>query len=179
MGRQPKEARSADDSPARAVQERVEPRSVLADARAHRREPVRIAKRANPDRDRRPADRPRPQRRPQGRDDVRRSEREAETKPGEPVSLAERAQDDRAARRQRHREALFAVEIGEGFVDDEQSPAPRQALMQREQLAAGNEPPVRVVGVDHDGDVEAVHVLESLGFDHPPAAAAKAAAKPP
>ena len=70
------------------------------------------------------------------RDDVRRSEREAETKPGEPVSLAERAQDDRAARRQRRREALFAIEIGEGFVDDEQSPAPRQALMQREQVAA-------------------------------------------
>ena len=47
--------------------------------------------------------------------------------------------------------------------------APRQALMQREQFAARNDPPVRVVGIDHDGDVEAVHVLEPLRFDHAPA----------
>ena len=66
-------------------------------------------------------------------------------------------------------EALFAIEIGEGFVDDERRPAPRQALMQRQQVAQRNDPAVRVVGIDHDGDVEAVHVLEPLGFDHAPA----------
>ena len=133
---QSKQARSADDSPFRRAQEGVEPRSLLAEAGARFFQPVRIGERLNPDRNRRPADRPRPQGASQGGDDVERREREAEPKPGQSIGLAERAQHDRAACRQHWREALLAIEIGEGLVDDERSPAPRKAFMQRQEVVA-------------------------------------------
>ena len=61
--------------------------------------------------------------------------RETKPKPSQSVGLAERAQDDSAARRQRCREAFpLAIEIGEGLVDDQHAPA-REALMQVEQAA--------------------------------------------
>ena len=57
-------------------------------------------------------------------------QRETKPQPGQSISLAERAQDDRAARRQPRREAFaVAIEIGEGFVDVEHASAPREARM--------------------------------------------------
>ena len=64
-------------------------------------------------------------------------DRKAEAKPGQSVSLAERAQDDRAARGQRRREAFGgAVEIGEGLVDDQHSAARREARVKIEEVGA-------------------------------------------
>ena len=71
--------------------------AVLAEAPAHCLEPIRIGERADPDRNRRPADRPRAKGGPQGRDDVWRGERETETQPGQSIGFAERAQHDRPA----------------------------------------------------------------------------------
>ena len=63
------------------------------------------------------------------------------------------------------REAFaLAVEIGEGFVDDQEASAPREPLDEREQVGARRDPSVRVVGIDHDRDVETAHVLEPLRF---------------
>ena len=157
---------AADDSPAGALQESVEPRCVLAKAHAHCFEPIRIGERPNSDRNRRPADGPRAKGGPQGWDDVWRRERETEPQPGQSVGLAERAQDDRAARGQRWREAFaLGVEIGEGFVDDQHTSASCEARMKIEERGARSDPTVRVVGIDHDRDVEAVQVLEPVHLD--------------
>src|ERR1700722_19286319 len=59
MSGQSIELRSADDSPARAVQESVETLRFLVQARTRRLEPVRISERADPDCNRWPADGPR------------------------------------------------------------------------------------------------------------------------
>ena len=37
--------------------------------------------------------------------------------------------------------------------------------MKIEERGAGRDPTVRIVGIDHDRDVEALHVLEPLRFD--------------
>ena len=64
------------------------------------------------------------------------------------------------------REAFaLGVEIGEGLVDDQRASAPREALMKIEEGGARRDPSVWVVRIDHDRDVEAVHVLEPLRFD--------------
>ena len=61
--------------------------------------------------------------------------------------------------------SIRSVKIGEGLVDDEHAPARRKALMQRQEVGARNDPPVGIVRIDHDRDVERVHVLEPLRFD--------------
>src|SRR6185312_16239350 len=126
MRGQPEQTRSAEDPPAGPLEEHVEPRALLAEAPARRLQPIRIGEGADPDRDRRPADRPRPQRRTQWLGDVGGSEREAETKASEPVSLAERAKDDRAARRQHWRKTFLGVrsQLHLGSVDAVSAPAP-------------------------------------------------------
>ena len=86
---------------------------------------------------------------------IRRGEGEAEPQAGEPVDLAEGAQDDRAARRQDRGEAAPAgVEVGESLVDDQQAAAGREFPVQREQSRALDDPAVGIVGIDDDRDVE-------------------------
>ena len=59
----------------------------------------------------------------------------------------------------------LAVEIREGLVDDEHTRMSREALMKIEEGGANRDPPIRIVGIDHDRNVEAAHVLEPLCFD--------------
>ena len=120
-----------------------------------------VGERAGADRDRRTADRPRAESGAEATRNVRRSDGEAQPKPREPVGLAERAQDDGAARGQRRFEGLVgAVEIREGFVDDQHSAARKKPGVKIEEVGASRGPPVRIVWIDDDRDVEAFHGVE-------------------
>ena len=144
-----------------SLQKGVEPRFVLGESRARRIQPIRIGERARADRDRRTADRPGPERGAQASRNIRGSDGEAEAKPREPVGLAEGAQDDGAARGQRRLEGFVgAAEIGEGLVDDQHSAAPKKPGVKIKEVGAPRDPPVRIVGIDDDRDVEAVHGVE-------------------
>ena len=77
--------------------------------------------------------------------------------PNDRSTTAFRGQDRRQA-------FTLAVEIGEGFVDDQHAAAPRKAPMKFEEVGARRDPPVRVVGIDDDGDVEVAHVLDPFRF---------------
>ena len=89
MRGQPKEASSADDLPASAVQEGVELRCLAAETDARRFQPICIGEHADPDCDRRTADGPRAKGGAQGRNDVRRGKRETEPQSGQSVGFAE------------------------------------------------------------------------------------------
>src|SRR5690606_12560754 len=72
----------------------------------------------------------------------------------ETEELAERAQNDDAARLDIRREALGAgTDIHEGLVDDQQTALAAQVSGQPQQVVAGANMPVRVVRVDDDGEV--------------------------
>src|ERR1700734_757253 len=86
------QAGPAEDAPAIALEQPVEPRSLLAQAIAHCVRPGEIGERSCSDRDRRTADRPGSKRRAQGVDNLGRSDCKAETQASEPERLAERSQ---------------------------------------------------------------------------------------
>ena len=68
---------------------------------------------------------------------------------------------------QRGREGFaLGVEISKGFVDDHHTSALCEALMKVEERGARNDPPIGVVRVDHDRDIDGVDVLELLCLDN-------------
>ena len=103
-----------------AVEEGVEPRRFLAETRAHCFRPIQIGERAGPDRDRRPADRPRPRAGAQRlrRCRARRSRSRGEGRPGHRTCRTSAARP-RESRAETARGSARAVEVHEGFVDDQ------------------------------------------------------------
>src|ERR1700727_2017434 len=178
MSGQSIELRATDDSPAGAAQESVEPHCFLVQARTRRLEPVRISERADSDRNRWPADGPRSEGGPPRRDEVWRREGKTEPQPGQSVGFSERTQDHRAARRQGRRKAFaLGAEIGEGLVDDQHASTSCEARMKIEESGARRDSPIRIVGIDHDGDVGALHLFEPPRLNRASASCGKSGCK--
>ena len=57
-----------------------------------------------------------------------------------------------------------AVEIGEGFVDDQHASAPVEPLVQREKIGAARDAAVGIVGIDDDRDVAVLERFERPGL---------------
>ena len=120
------------------------------------------------------------QRRPQRLDDVGRGDGKAEPKAREAKGLAERAQHDRARGQDRRQAFARAVEIGEGFVDDQEPAAPpRAAPASSSRSARGVIRPSGLLGLTTMATWKSP--MSSIRFASSTCApaAAKAAARPP
>ena len=162
---QAKQPRSADHRPSRRHEQPIEPLRLGFEAGAHRLEPGFIGERPQPHLDRGPADGPWTERGAQRAGEVGRRDREAQPETRQAVSLAERAQHDRAAFGQIGREALVGrVEIRERLVDDQH--ARRHAPRKRAQRSRFDDPPVRVVGIDDNRDVASRKIFDPVDANH-------------
>ncbi len=175
------QARSAEDAPASLASSSASSRALSLPSRARvassqsesasARAPIAIAG---------PLTGQGPRAARKGPDNIRRSDGESEAKPRQPVGLAERAQDDGAARGQRRLQGFVgAVEIGEGLVDDQHSAAQMKPRVKIKEVGARVIRPSGLLGLTTIATSRSSMASSEPACSTGTPAAAKAAAWPP